>query len=205
MPDSSSRLAVLFAAVLGVACSPAALADDEGFGDTIVAPEALRGAGTNNVPRVTWLDAPTDARRNLPGDRKQLSGASYRWWSSVGRVDLGLGLGAVAYVARPTSGGSPGSTGDGAPVLALASGTVLTLGMRYRTSEGSALFADAAGVRGLAFEGDRVIGKVGLEFQSAQSRWNIAYGGLGLKLSGDTGLAFRLRKGGLGMVMRSSF
>ena len=205
MRPSCRRLVVFFGTLLGAACSPVALAEGAGFDAGIATPEARIGAGWNEAPRVTWSDVPTDARRSLPGYRNQLTEASYRWWSSVGRVDLGLGLGAVAHVARPISGGVPGPATEAAPALALASGSALTLGMRYRTSDGSALFAGAVGVRGPAFEGDRVIGKVGLEFQAAQSRWNIAYGGLGVKLSGDTGLALRLRKGGLGIVMRSSF
>jgi len=41
--------------------------------------------------------------------------------------------------------------------------------------------------------------------KSAQSRWNVTYGGLGLHLAGDTRMTLRLRKGGLGIVMRHSF
>ena len=88
----------------------------------------------------------------------------------------------------------------------LASGTVLTLGMRYRASEHSTLYADAAGVGPFGAEGgDAVVGKVGVEFKAAQSRWNIAYGGLGLRLGGDTRMTLRVRRGGLGVYMRSNF
>ena len=78
--------------------------------------------------------------------------------------------------------------------------------MRYRTSERAAFFADASGVRGLALDGGGVVvGKVGMEFKVAQSRWSVAYGGLGLSLAGDTRMTLRLRKGGLGLSMHSAF
>jgi hypothetical protein len=127
----------------------------------------------------------------------------YRRWATAGRIDLGLGIGTVAYVARPI-GPVVGQPVERAP-LAMASGTVLTLGMRDRTSASSALHADAAGVHGAGFEGDRVVGKLGIEFKAAQSRWNVGYGGLGLKLSSDMRLQLRIRKVGVLVSMRTSF
>lgn len=195
---------VLFGTLIGAACTGAVCADDELPESTSAAPDGPAGAGKNDAPRFTRTDMLAEPQRSLPGYRNELTELSYRWWASTGRADVGVGLGTVAYVARPT-GSLPGLAGDGA-TLALASGTVLTLGMRYRTSEHSALFADAAGVRGLKpYGGEAVVGKVGIEFKAAQSRWNIAYGGLGLQLADDTRMTLRLRKGGLGVYMRSSF
>ena len=113
-----------------------------------------------------------------------------------------MGLGTLEYVVRPT-GSVPGLGDNGATMLASAS--VLTLGMRYRTSASSAVFADAASWRGGGLNGEGVVGKVGLEFKTAKSTLNLAYGGLGLALPGDARMLLRVRRGGLGIALRSSF
>ena len=78
--------------------------------------------------------------------------------------------------------------------------------MRYRTSARSSVFADAASWHGNGFDGaDAVAGKVGIEFKSAKSRFNIAYGGLGLKLACYARVTVRMRRGGLALFMRSTF
>jgi len=201
MPSSTPFLLMM----LGLAAPPAARADDEPAEPASVAAAAdLPGAGSNDAPRFVRSDDPSEARRSAPGYRGETTELSYRWWLSKGRADLGLGVGTLAYVVRPT-GSLPGLGGDtGATVL--ASGTVLTLGMRYRTSASSAVFADAASWRGAGLNGgDTVVGKVGLEFKTAKSSWNVAYGGLGLTLPGDARMTLRVRRGGLGLYMRSSF
>ena len=184
--------ALSFCVSLGAAGGGVAFADDESTEPTGY--EAARFIRT---------DLPTDAQRSPPGYRNELAELSYRWWATAGRADLGLGLGTVAYVARPmgVASGIPADAATFAPV----SGTVLTLGVRYRTSANSALYADAAGVRGPSFDGERVVGKLGIEFKAAQSRWNVGYGGLGLKLSGDTRMLLRVRKGGALVSMRIAF
>jgi hypothetical protein len=162
------------------------------------------GTSANGAPRFTRNDVQTEAQRSPPGLSHETSELGVRWWKSAGRADVGFGVGTLAYVSRPT--GSLQGLGRSDNATVLASGTVLTLGMRYRTSERSAIYADAAGWRGDGFQGnDGVVGKVGLEFKSAQSRWSIAYGGLGMRLSGDTRMTLRVRHGGLGIYMRSSF
>ena len=192
MRTSCHCIALLAFLSLGVAGCGAAVADAETAEPT-----------GNEAPRFTRTDLPTEAQRRLPGYRNELTELSYRWWATAGRADLGLGLGSVVYVARP-AGGVAGLTVDAVP-FARASGTVLTLGMRYRTSSTSALYADAAGVRGPGFDGDRFIGKLGIEFKAAQSRWNVGYGGLGLRVSGDTHMLLRVRKGGAVVSMRLVF
>ncbi len=184
--------ALWFFVSLAAAGNGAAFADEEGAAHT-----------ANNAARFTRTDLPTDAQRSLPGYRNEFTEVGYRWWATAGRTDLGLGIGTVAYVARPI-GPVVGQPAERTP-LAMASGTVLTLGMRYRTSASSALYADAAGVHGASFEGDRVVGKLGIEFKAAQSRWIVGYGGLGLKLSGDMRMQLRIRKGGVLVSMRTSF
>ena len=192
MRSPRSCLALPFCFSLATAGNGAAFADDETaqtFG--LEAPPVIRS------------DWPGEALHSMPGYRNELTEVTYRWWATAGRADLGLGLGTVAYMARPT-GTVAGLPADATP-LVLGSGTVLTLGMRYRTSASSALYADAAGVREPGFVGDRVVGKLGIEFQAAQSRWNLGYGGLGLKLSGDTRMQLRIRKGGALVSMRMAF
>ena len=198
---SSARSLLL---AIGLSPAVAALA---GFDDVEVAApvrEARPGAGINDAPRVVRNDAPAEVQRALPGYRNATTEVGYRWWMSRGQADLGLGLGTLTYGARP-AGSLPGVPNDaGAGVL--ASGTVLTLGMRYRSSDRATLYADASGVRGYGFDaGEAVVGKVGIEFKAAQSRFNIGYGGLGLKLAGDTRMTLRVRRGGLGVFMRSQF
>lgn len=200
-PSTPGRL-VLLGIVLCAGCAAGVRADDEPPAWASLAPDGSMGAGNNDAPRFTRNDVQLESQRSLPGYRNEVNELSYRWWASKGRSDLGVGIGTISYVARPT-GMVQGLAGDGA---LLASGTVLMLGMRYRTSERSALYADAAGVHGLGLDGrEAVVGKVGIEFKAAQSRWNVAYGGLGFHLAGDTRMTLRVRKGGLGIYMRRSF
>ncbi len=193
---------LLMAWMLGLAAVPTARADDEG--SALAAAVAPLGAGSNGAPRLVRNDDPVEPGRSAPGYRGETTELSYRWWVSKGHADLGLGLGALAYVARPT-GSLPGLGPDGGTML-LASGSVLTLGMRYRTSARSSVFADAANWRGAGpGGGEALVGKVGLEFKTAKSRWNLAYGGLGLTLPGDARMTLRMRRGGLALYMHSSF
>ena len=207
MPSSTVLLLWL---TLGLAAMESARADDEDedaepASASVAAAVALPGAGNNDAPRLIRSDDLSESRRSAPGYRSETTELGYRWWLSNGRADLGLGVGTLAYIVRPT-GSLPGLGSADAGASVLASGTVLTLGMRYRTSTHSAVFADAASWRGTGPNGDNsVIGKVGLEFKSAKSSWNIAYGGLALTLPGDARMLLRVRHGGLGVYVRSSF
>jgi len=199
------RSSISFLCLLtGLAAGGAAWADDDVAELAMLRREAVPGAGGNDAPRLIRNDSPAEAQRSLPGYRSASTELGYRWWMSRGRADLGLGLGTITYGARAT-GSVPGLGSEGA-VTAFGSGTVLTLGMRYRTSDRSAIYADAAGVRGPGLDsGDAVVGKVGIEFQAAQSQFNIAYGGLGVRLAGDARMTVRVRRGGLGVFMVRSF
>lgn len=144
------------------------------------------------------------SRGLLPGTTSQAGEVQGRWWLSRSQADFGLGLGTLAFGTRP-AGNLPGRV-DGLGMNLKGTATVLSLGLRYRTSDRSALFAEAADWHGPSIEGrDAFVGKVGLEFQSAQSFLNISYGGLGMTLAGDTRLTVRPRRGGIGLVMRSTF
>ncbi len=109
-------------------------------------------------------------------------------WTSAGRADLGWGVGSISLSDRSSST------------------TTLMLGLRYRTSEHAALYADATHVRGIGLNGeDQVVSKVGVEFKAAQSRWNLTYGGLGMHLAGDARMVLKARRGGVELAMRSTF
>ena len=152
----------------------------------------------------TRVDQLNITTRSLPGYRTDLSELSYQRWATHGRADVGVGVGSVTLVDRPT-GLLPGRLGDGAALTA-GSGTMLMLGLRYRTTESSSIYADAAHVRGFGLDGeDRLISKVGIEFKAAQSDWKIGYGGLGFRLAGDARMTVKLRRSGFGIFMRSTF
>lgn len=199
------RTAPVVALLAALTWTAAARADEDVAHGAARTVAALTGAGQNDAPRFVREDAVPETLRTAPGFRGEAAEIGYRWWISRGRADLGLGLGTLAYSIRPV-GSSAGLVPDAAASV-VASGTVLTLGMRYRTSDRSSVFADAASWRGGGgFDGrDQVAGKVGVEFKSAQSRFNIAYGGLGVKLAGDARMTVRMRRGGLGIYMRTKF
>jgi len=148
--------------------------------------------------------------QSVQPDSARLSDVSVRYWLSRGRTDVGFGIGTLTLTATPLGmppSAAPGPTLDNSTIL-LASAPTLTVGMRYRASPQSTLFADAAGTRGLGLNGgDAYLGKVGVEWKPASfsSRWNIAYGGIGWKLSSDSRMTLRIRSGGVGLYMRSQF
>lgn len=185
---SNRCIAMSLAALLAGAGGSVARADDE--------PAA--------VSPLTRADVTAVAARSLPGYRTDITELSVQHWATHGRAGVGFGVGSVLLSERPT-GLLPGRSGNAA-ALTTASGTMLMLGLRYRASEQSSIYADAAHVRGLALDGDdRIVSKVGVEFKAAQSNWKIDYGGLGLRLAGDARMTLKLRRGGLAISMRRAF
>jgi hypothetical protein len=203
MPRRPAPAVALLAALITL--SGSARADDESTdGSAPLTLATLAGASASDAPRFVRDDAMPEPVRASPAFRGEASEIGSRWWVSRGRADVGLGLGTLAYAIRPV-GNSAGLAPE-APSNVIGAGTVLTLGMRYRTSDRSSVYADAASWRGARIEGgDALAGKVGIEFKSAQSRFNIGYGGLGLKLAGDARMTLRMRRGGLALMMRSTF
>ena len=205
--------------LISLAPAAARAADDESDSDDVVRPLATTyGIGLNGSPRVTRVDlavaTPSSSvltgAQSLQPDSARLSDVSYRFWVSRGRADLGVGVGALTLTAQPLGAApsaAPSATLDN-PTILLASAPSLTVGMRFRASPESTLFADASGTRGLGLNnGDAYLGKVGIEWKpvSLASRWNIAYGGIGWRLSADSRMTLRIRGGGLGLYMRSQF
>jgi hypothetical protein len=212
VPGKLRRLCLGIAAVLVLfSLMPAAANAEEVGDDTNPVDGSLRVTRVdlgvrNQSAEVTGVPGV----QNVQPDSARLSDISYRYWLTRGRTDFGFGIGTLSLTARPL--GAPPSAAPG-PTLAdstilLASAPTLTVGMRYRASPRSTVFADAAGTRGLGQNGgDAYLGKVGVEWKPASlsSRWNIAYGGIGWKLSSDSRMTLRIRGGGIGLYMRSQF
>lgn len=185
-------LGISLAAVLAGAGSGMAHADDDPL------------PSSRQQEQITRVDQPDIATHSLPGYRTDLSELSYQLWTVRGRAGVGVGIGSMSVIERPT-GLLSGRPGESAALMA-ASGPMLMLGLRYRTTEHSSIYADAMHVRGFGPDlEDRVVSKVGIEFKLAQSDWKIGYGGLGFKLAGDARMTFRLRRSGFGIFMRSTF
>lgn len=167
-------------------------------------PAEATAKAADEAPRFTQADLPATPQRSLPGYRSETSELSYRWWTRGERADLGVGVGSVVQVTRPT-GMLPGLAASGA-VQWSGSATALLLGVRVRTSERATVYADAAIGQGLGGAvTDPVSGKLGFELKAARSRWDIAYGGLGLRLAGDSRMSLRLRRSGLAVNWHQSF
>lgn len=140
----------------------------------------------------------TDARGS-----RELAGVSYRVWMTRGRARVGLGFGALGRTtATPPDGSEP------APRTLAEAAPVVSLAMRYRLGEHSAVFADAslahalAGTEGL---GDYANAKVGVEWKAAKPRLGFERGRLGLQLDSGYRMSFRIRKSGLGVYLRGNF
>ena len=185
---SNRCIAMSLAALLAGAGGSVARADDD--------PAA--------ISQLTRADVAHLPLRSLPGYRTDLTELSIQRWATNGRAGVGVGVGSVLLIDRPT-GVLPGRPAERATLTA-GSGTMLMLGLRYRTTEHSSVYADAAHVSGLGLDGeDRVVGKLGFEFKAAQSDWKIAYGDLGFRLGGDARMTLKLRRSGVALYMRSTF
>jgi len=183
--------------VLAVGACAAAWAEDDVASATAAAP-------VNAETRIMRTDVFALPLRSAPGTRTDLTELSAQRWVHSGRASVGVGAGSVSLVNRP-NGMLPGAFADGT-TTPQGSGTVLMLGLRYRTSPQSSVYADSARVRGLGLDGeDQVVNKVGIEFKAAKSDWNIGYGGLGMRLAGDARMSLKLRRGGLAISMKRDF
>jgi len=168
------------------------------------------GAGNNGAPRFTRSDTEVATWQSLPSlqeagrFRTELSEFSSRWWFSTGRTDVGFGVGSVVLMAMPVSAGvSPDATNIG---MSIAASPALSVGIRRKTSAVSTVYADATRTRSMGVNGiDSYSGKVGVEWKTAESRWSVAYSGLGMRLGSESRMTLSLRKGGLGIYMRSKF
>jgi hypothetical protein len=131
----------------------------------------------------------------------ELASIQYRLWKSHGRADFGMGLGTIGYV-QP----SLGLRADG-PVTLSGAAPLVSVGMRYRVSTESAVFADASGTRALPPDtsGAYVSTKIGMEWKPAQSHFGFEGGALGIHFDSGYKLSLKARRDGLGVYLRSQF
>jgi hypothetical protein len=202
MCTSLRRLSLTAAALSAALCSSVALADDE------VPPVGVDGRPITVAKSSTELSRTDVANldgRNLPGYRTDLSAVEVQHWVGNGRAGIGAGVGGVTIVDRPT-GMTPGRFSDSGGAVSAVSGATLMLGLRYRTTQDSSIYASATHLSGLGLASeDRIVSKVGVEFKAAQSHFKIDYGGLGMHFAGDTRMTLKLRRSGVAVGMRRSF
>ncbi|MDP9043819.1 MAG: hypothetical protein M3O01_03345 [Pseudomonadota bacterium] len=167
---------------------------------------AAHGLTELNAPApFTREDAVATDSRGSAGTNLRTTELQRRFWLTRGPLDLGWGFGAYSWGAGPGDA-APARGSIGPAGMGSGTATVLTIGMRYRTSTRSAVFADASQLYGGGWSGaETTAGKVGFELRSSRSFLHVAYGGLGLRLAGDTGLTVRPRRGGLGVFVRHAF
>jgi hypothetical protein len=164
-------------------------------------PDALRVTPEVTTTRSRFM--PPGAPALTPDGRPMngLAGVDYRLWMSRGRAAFGVGIGTLAYVQPPPMGGVAG------PTTLTGATPTLSVGMRYRMTKESAVFADALGAPGLPPDsnGGYLNTKVGLEWKPATSRFGFDRGALGIHLDSGYRLSVRARRGGLGLYLRGEF
>ncbi|HEX6361483.1 MAG TPA: hypothetical protein VFZ93_00895, partial [Albitalea sp.] len=99
-----------------------------------------------------------------------------------------------------------GAQSDGAVTLSDPRPTV-SVGMRYRMTRESVVFADASGVRAWPPDagGGYLRTNVGIDWKPANSRFGFDRGMLGIHFDSGYRLSFRPRRDGLGVYLRGQF
>jgi hypothetical protein len=167
---------------------------DRSLHGIVVAPE-LSATHTPLAPQ----DVPGMVRDGRLGH--SLADVNVRLWVWRGRTGLALGVGTLTPVLA-----SPETPG-GATVAAL-SGTrpTVSVGMRYRMTRHSAVFADASGVHAWSPDtGGYLRAKVGMEWKPASSRLGFDRGMLGMQFDSGYRLSFKARRDGLRIYLRGQF
>jgi hypothetical protein len=169
--------------------------------ESAVATESARAGDAGAVPKV---EATEPASPPSPSDvaprwstSSSLTEAGYRSSLSRGKLDFGMRFEAPIRVARPGDGAIEPVAAYVPPLPSLSVGLRSTVAVA--TSAGS-LLERATGVT----SGEPRESKVGLEWKPAPSRLFLNRG-LGIRLDGDDHLTMRLRKGSLGIFMRTNF
>jgi hypothetical protein len=198
----------------GLACAmllvaPHAMADPEATAASAVAEVAAQPAATDGhalTPEVstvrTRLSSTAGAPQGADGrPMSELAGVNYRVWLTKGRADVGVGVGTLGYIQPGPDGRVEG------PVSLAGSTPTVSVGLRYRVTPQSAVYADASGARGLGLEPNAgyVNTKVGLEWKPAKSRFGFDSGALGVRFDSGYRLTMKARSGGLAVYLRGQF
>jgi hypothetical protein len=133
----------------------------------------------------------------------EMGSVTYRWWlNRAGRANVGFGVGTLGFLVTPIEG-----LGTGPHTLAYAAPTV-TVGWRYQLSGNSTVYADASGARRVTSDArtDLYSTKLGMEWTTKNpSMLGFEKGALGVRLDSGLRMSLRVRRGGLGMYLRSQF
>jgi hypothetical protein len=147
----------------------------------------------------------------------EMGSVNYRWWLRRGRANVGVGVGTVGYLVAPIEGlassphsliyAGPHSQVSAGPHTLAHTAPSVTVGWRYQLDERSTVFADALGARRTYADerGDFYSTKVGMEWKERKSRFGFEKGSLGVQLDSGYRMSLRVRKGGLGVYLRSQF
>jgi hypothetical protein len=192
-----------------LAAAPRAMADPEATAANAISDVAAQPARTEGLaltPEVSTIRTRLTSGAGAPTGpdgrpMSELAGVNYRVWVTRGRTDLGVGVGTVGYV-------QPGPDGRIEGPLSLAgSSPTVSVGLRYRVTPHSAVYADASGARGLGLEPNAgyVNTKVGLEWKPAKTRFGFDSGALGVRFDSGYRLTMKARSGGLAMYLKGQF
>jgi len=131
----------------------------------------------------------------------ELAGVNYRVWVSRGRADMGVGMGAMGYVVP-----QPFSRIE-EPVALAGGSPTLSVGLRYRVTSESAVYADASSAYGIGVDSSTnyLNTKVGMEWKPAKHRLGFERGAIGIHFDSGYRLSLKPRHGGLGLYLRGQF
>lgn len=132
----------------------------------------------------------------------ELHGVTYRWWTTRGAANFGVGFGTTGTLSSP-----PDATGaqQFAPT---PGGSLLSFGMRYQVDNQATLFADATGARRFNADiVDRYSTKVGLEWKGRSNKFGLDGASRSLALQLDSGyrMSLRVRKNGAALYLKGQF
>ena len=172
----------------------------------IAAPEAASLQLDAHVERETLPDgqaAALAADAGVPAaSQAALTFIGYRLWAASGRHALGLGLDASSVSLQP-----PGPGGPEQRLVQQGLGPVLSIAWRMRLGERSTVYADTSTLAALS-DGDEATyyrARGGIEWKLRESRFGFDAGRLSLQLDSGYRMSFRIRGGGLAIMLRGKF
>lgn len=195
----------LAAAVQPGMCVEAAVADRTGTKIAAMQQRPVDGLVAAPEVSVVRTRLPSDGPTALSSDGSrtlsELAGVDYRLWMSHGRAGVGVGIGTLGYVTTQPNGRMEG------PVALKGALPTVSVGMRYRMTQESTIYADASGVRGLGADtsANYVATKIGMEWKPAKRALGFDHGAIGVQLDSGYRLSLKPRHGGLGLYLRGQF
>jgi hypothetical protein len=132
---------------------------------------------------------------------------AHRWWMGAGRTRVGMGFGMATLWDVPPGHGDHLSR-SAATVIAFQ--PIVSLGLRYRLTPDTRVFADATRLRASPRSGedddDAVAGGVGVEWKAARrAPLGFDRGSLRFQLRSGSLMSLKVRKGSIGVQLRTDF